>query len=146
MLYTPLYYNSRFYDRYIEIPVLAPYDLALNAINRNIDYVCTANYKTLKGDTETAVYRGYVDPNTPAQITVSTVSSNYHEYIDKVTEEQKYIIDPGLKIPVTHDTNSKYFNIELYEDDETGTIVYYPVYGEPAISAKMKPFNLEMMM
>lgn len=145
MLYTPLYYNSKFYDRYIEIPVLSPYDLALNAINRNIDYVYTENYKNLDDENETAVYRGYIDVNSPAQITISTVSTDYQEYIDKVTEEQKYTLDPGIHIPVTHDTNSKYFNVELYEDEETGTIVYYPVYGEPSVSAKMKPFNLEMM-
>lgn len=153
---TPLYYNSKFYDRYIEITFPAPYDCALHKASRGIDYLYTDLFNDNKrGTEEYLIYRGFIDENSPATITFATIDSENCKFITdddivgagSVNEyAAKFLTDPATRFPVTHQTNSKYFNVELFEDDETGTIVYQPVYGDPGSIEKMEPIDVKRML
>lgn len=145
-LQSPLYFNSRFYDRYIEITLPSGYDLAVNAGLRNIDYVKQIEWTNPYTKEERILtYRGFIDKNSPGLITFSTVSDDFVTYYNERQNEVSYLCDSPTKIPITYESNAKYFNVELYEDEETGTVVYQPVYGEPALGQKMQPFDLQMM-
>jgi hypothetical protein len=76
-LSNPLYMNSCFYDRYIEIKFPAPLDCALN--NRNIDYV----YEYHDENGETIFMRGNIDKNADILIEFATVQPDYVTLVDK---------------------------------------------------------------
>lgn len=155
-LTTPLYYNSKFYDRYIEIKFPAPYDLALHKAARAVDYLYTDVFTDVKTNKEEyLIYRGFIDEYSPATIEFSTITDESCTFITNddvvgtgtVNEcAATYLADSPTKFPITHHTNSNYFNVELYEDDETGTIVYQPVYGDPNVTEKMGPIDIQRML
>lgn len=141
-----LYFNSKFYDRYIELTFPAPYDLGNHGGDKNIDYIHNVIYNNpITNENIELTYRGYVNINAPSIISFATIQNDFVTYINESNIELLYSPDAATKVPITYDSNSKYFNVELYEDSESGTIVYQPVYGEPSWNSKMQPFDLTLM-
>ena len=125
-LSNPLYMNSCFYDRYIEIKFPAPLDCALN--NRNIDYV----YEYHDENDEITFMRGNIDKNADILIEFATVQPDYVTLVDKDSNfyEQEFTLDVPKVLSIKHNSNSNNFNVRVFEDPETHCILYYPVYGD----------------
>ena len=139
-LATPIYMNSKFYDRYITIEFPSLYAIGLRDENEDNDAV----FVTLEDGAET-VYR--VNPNTTTLIDFSTIQEGNtttktyapnHSGVDSgltntsgksitVTEMTLDAIEQASVIP---NSNTDYFNVMIYEDASTGSIVYYPTYGD----------------
>ena len=136
----PLYLNSCFYDRYIEVSFPSPLDIALN--NRNIDYVY--NYTNEEGN---LVYlRGTIDRSADTIIEFATVQPEFATLLPNDTSiinyESKIILDAPKVFSVKAESNSNNFNVKLFEDLEKRTINYYPVYGD---INNCTSFNLDIM-
>lgn len=123
---SPIYFTNAYYDRYIEIPFISPYDLSIkDGRNRKVDYV----YE----DDEYGVMRGTVNEYANFIIEFATVSP---ESVTPITsnppiESESYAtLDAIRSIPVKGESNSKFFNVRIEEDENTHSILYYPVYGE----------------
>ena len=139
-LATPIYMNSKFYDRYITIEFPSLYAIGLRDENEDNDAV----FVTLEDGAET-VYR--VNPNTTTLIDFSTIQEGNtttktyapnHSGVESgltntsgksitVTEMTLDAIEQASVIP---NSNTDYFNVMIYEDASTGSIVYYPTYGD----------------
>ena len=139
-LATPIYMNSKFYDRYITIEFPSLYAIGLRDENEDNDAV----FVTLEDGVET-VYR--VNPNTTTLIDFSTIQEGNtttktyapnHSGVESgltntsgqsitVTEMTLDAIEQASVIP---NSNTDYFNVMIYEDASTGSIVYYPTYGD----------------
>jgi hypothetical protein len=68
----PLYLNSKFYDRYIDVSFPSPIDAGYNA--RTIDYVYV-DEKTSE------VYRGSVDPSATVYVEFSSISPDFMDLV-----------------------------------------------------------------
>ena len=122
----PLYLNSKFYDRYIEISFPSPIDAGYNT--RNIDYVYIKEDK----DGSQQIFRGNIDRSSTVYVEFSTISPDFMDLtaVDSTTYESNFALDAPKVIGITADSNANYFNVRLYEDPNTNAILYYPVYGE----------------
>lgn len=125
-LSNPLYLNSCFYDRYIDLKVISPLDIALN--NRNVDYV----YEYTNPDGGSVYMRGTVDQYADVFVEFQTSQSEHTTaFIDTVSlYESNIIFDAPRTFSIKSHSNSNYFNVRILEDPTTKTIVYYPVYGD----------------
>lgn len=125
-LKNPLYLNSKFYDRYIEIKFPSPLDAALN--NRGIDYV----YEYINEEGKSIFMRGNVDKNTTYIIDFSTVQPQSIDYVNESNNlyECRFVVDPAKQIGISQSSNANNFNVRLEEDEEAKSILYYPVYGD----------------
>ena len=158
---TPLYMNSRFYDRYIDIKVISPRsiycilnennelhqkDLMVNYIDKfGVDYVYSAERRSGKID----YYHGAPDINTLINVEVSTVNSDYLEFLDNESTnyyESTFNLDTPLDIVLTGNIASKLLNAQIYEDQKNGCIVYQPVWGDPSETNNLEPLNIPKML
>lgn len=131
----PLYLNSKFYDRYIEVSFPSPIDAGYNA--RTIDYVYV-DEKTSE------VYRGSVDPSATVYVEFSSISPDFMDLvqIDSMTYESTFTLDTPKVVGINAVSNSNFFNVRLLEDPNTNAILYYPVYGD---EPEAQDLNLDLM-
>lgn len=140
-LTNPLYLNSKFYDRYIEIPLIAPLDAALhnpfandntdeaNKDNiRDIDYVYEY---TDEESGETYYFRGYPSQYEATYVEFATIQpDNMTLEKDAINCESTFTLDAPRIFTLMQDSNASMVNVRLYEDTDTHSIKYYPIYGD----------------
>lgn len=131
---SPLYLNSKFYDRYIEIKLPSAQDIAIN--NRNIDYVYI--------DEENRILRGTVDQYSNLIIEFATVQQDNIKLADETNSSgaSSFILDTIKQMSIYPQSNANNFGVSLYEDVDTHSIIYYPTYGD---GSKVEPLNLDVM-
>lgn len=159
---SPLYMNSRFYDRYIEIKVPAGRSLCLKDTlypdaatelekykehikQLGVDYV----YSTEVSGGEILYYHGFPENNSLINIEVSTVSNDYIEFIDNDSTnyyESTFNVDAPREIVLSSISTSNFFNAQIYEDIKAGYIVYQPVWGDPRETNNLQSFNIDLML
>ena len=137
-LESPLYLNSKFYDRYIEIKLPSAQDIAIN--NRNIDYI----YKYINDNNETYYLRGKVDRFSNIIIEFATAQFNNiileNQYDTR--GPQDIILDAKKEMSIFPESNANNIGVNLYEDDTTHSIIYYPTFGD---GNQIEPINLDIM-
>lgn len=122
-LNSPLYMNSKYYDRYVTVDFPSPYSISLfnhiyePGIHNNDSYVIF-----LKDDDMIRPY--IINKDSDFIIEFSTVSTN------NVQTDGSFILDKVVDSAVQLDNNSDFFNACIYEDSDTNSIVYYPIYGD----------------
>lgn len=136
-LANPMYMNSKFFDRYIEIDIPSVYALAKGYNDLKIPD------SSLSESTD-ADLRNFL---TTLNISSSTVLTL--QFSNVLSEEIRQIDNADiLTIPdrtlygtcqftlhsseegyLKLDSNSEYFNVRIFEDTETNAIVYYPIFG-----------------
>lgn len=124
-LKNPLYMNSCFYDRYIEIKFPSPLDCALN--NRDIYYV----YENIDDNGNTQLMYGNIEKSSNIIIEFATVQpENLNIVLDSTsTYESNFTLDVPKIFAMNYESNANNFNVRLYEDPIQHAIIYYPVYG-----------------
>lgn len=146
-LQNPLYLNSKFYDRYIEIPLIAPLDAALHnpysntdsSNNRDIDYL----YEYTDESGTTYYFRGYPSQYNSVFVEFATVQSdNVTLETDTINGESTFTLDVPRVFTLMQDSNASLVNVRLYEDADTHTVKYYPIYGDVY---NPKEFEYELM-
>lgn len=125
-LASPLYMNSRFFDRYIEIKVPAPRSLYINESlykdsiddlqkykdyikNIGVDYV----YSHEKPNGDILYYHGVPEKNSMINIEVATVSNDYLDFLDNETSnyyECTFNTDPTKVISLSGVSITNMFN------------------------------------
>lgn len=168
---SPLYMNSKFYDRYIEVSFPAPQQFNfsresfLNSLTdiedpeHISDTELFEEYLRLKQveytyseedpkTGEVTYYRGA--PNAASGITIefSTVSPDYLEYIEKTGKnpyEAIFNVDGYKQIYLKPESSSNFFNAYLYEDPAENTVTYMPVYGDPSSPQSMQGIDVNIM-
>lgn len=138
-LSNPLYMNSKFYDRYIEISVPDAY------------YLGTESNKT--DSTKELINALNIDSNCDLYIEFSTISDGNIENIDQTNlinttysdliHTSSILLDPIVTASLKPKSNSDLFNLRIYEDSETHNVIYYPVFGE---GNEAIDFNIDIMM
>lgn len=125
-LANPLYLNSCFYDRYIELDVLSALDAALN--EHDIDYV----YEYENPDGSIVYMRGKIDQYADVFIEFQTSQAEHTTMFKDSASlyESNVIFDAKRTFSIKSNSNSNYFNARIYEDPESKSIMYYPVYGD----------------
>ncbi|WQJ53918.1 MAG: hypothetical protein [Wendovervirus sonii] len=122
----PLYLNSKFYDRYIEIKLPSVYDAAINHKYRDIDYVYAYTE-----DTSITYMRGPLDMHAGIFIDFATVQpENASIYNDDNNGSQTFILDVPKTFTIMPTSNSNNFNVRIFENKDMHAIEYYPVYGD----------------
>ena len=134
----PLYLNSKFYDRYIEIKLPSAQDIAIN--KRNIDYIY--EYTDEYGDLY--YLRGTIDQFSNIIVEFSSVQQDNIELDDKNNSNSpsSILLDSPRQMSIYHESNSNNIGIKLYEDVTTHSIIYYPTYGD---GNQIEPINLDIM-
>ena len=137
-LENPLYLNSKFYDRYIEIKLPSSYDIANN--QRDIDYV----YEYEDEDEETYYLRGIPDKSSNVIIEFATVQQENIKLEDKTNSlgPSTFILDNVKEMSIYAESNANNFGVKLYEDVNTHSIIYYPTYGD---GINTQPVDLTIM-
>lgn len=125
-LANPLYLNSKFYDRYIEIKLPSAQDIAIN--NRDIKYL----YPYEAEDGNIYYLQGNIDQFSNIIIDFSTISFDNIKYEDSNNSNgpSEFILDSAKSIAIFPESNANNFGIKLYEDVKTHSIIYYPTYGD----------------
>lgn len=136
-LENPLYLNSKFYDRYIEITLPSAQDIAIN--HRNIDYL----YED-EEDGEKRYLRGTIDKFSNIIIEFATVSNDNITYddVNNSLGPSSFILDNIKQMSIYPDSNANNFGVKLYEDVTTHSIIYHPTYGD---GFYIEPLNIEIM-
>jgi len=78
---SPLYLNSKFYDRYIEISLPSAYDAAINGQYRKIDYI----YPYTDDNGDTIYMRGNIDQYAGIYIDFATIQPDNVDVVSDVT-------------------------------------------------------------
>lgn len=122
-LSSPLYMNSKYYDRYVSVEFPSPYAISLfNHIYEPGIHEEDSFVIFLSDDDMLRPY--IINKDSDFIIEFSTVSEN------NTQSDGSFILDKVVDTGVQLDNNSDFFNAHIYEDTETGSIVYYPVYGD----------------
>ena len=137
-LENPLYLNSKFYDRYIEIKLPSAQDIAIN--KRNIDYV----YRYVDEDDEVYYLRGTIDKYSNIIVEFATVQQDNITLEDKSNSlgPSEFILDADKEMSIYPESNSNNIGVKLYEDITTHSIIYYPTFGD---GYDIEPINLDIM-
>ena len=137
-LENPLYLNSKFYDRYIEIKFPSAQDIAIN--KRNIDYV----YKYIDDNEEIYYLRGSIDRYSNVIVEFATVQQDNIILEDKSNSlgPSEFILDADKEMSIYPESNSNNIGVKLYEDVATHSIIYYPTFGD---GNNIEPINLDIM-
>lgn len=138
-LENPLYLNSKFYDRYIEIKLPSAQDIAIN--NRNIDYV----YEYFDEEVQETYYlRGSIDQYSNVLIDFATVQQNniQLEDINNSYGPSTFILDNAREFSIYPNSNANNIGVKLYEDITTHSIIYYPTFGD---NNNIEPINIDIM-
>ncbi len=145
-LANPLYLNSKFYDRYIEIPLIAPLDAALHnpyaskTLDKDIDYLYEYTDTTTG---EVYYFRGYPNQYDSVYVEFATVlPDNVSLATDTASGESSFTLDVPRTFTLMQDSNASLVNVRLYEDVDTHSIKYYPIYGDVY---NPKEFEYELM-
>jgi len=125
----PLYLNSKFYDRYIEIKFPAPLDVALHP-QRNINYVYEQKEVNDEGEEYSIYMRGNINPNMNFIIEFATVQQDYMEMNTEIMYECTFTPDVARQVALSRSSNANNFNVRIIEDTDSHQILYYPVYGD----------------
>lgn len=120
-LNTPIYMNSKYYDKYITVEFPSPYAISrFNHIAQN----------TLEEDSfviflqDDDMLRAYeVSDNAQFIIEFSTVSEN------SIQMDGSFILDKPVEASLNLENPADYLNAKIYEDSESQSIIYYPTYG-----------------
>ena len=137
-LENPLYLNSKFYDRYIEIKLPAAQDIAIN--KRNIDYV----YRYVDENNEVYYLRGTIDRYSNIIVEFATVRQDNITLEDKSNSlgPSEFILDANKEMSIYPESNSNNIGVKLYEDVASHSIIYYPTFGD---GNNIEPINLDIM-
>ena len=137
-LENPLYLNSKFYDRYIEIKLPSAQDIAIN--KRNIDYV----YRYVDEDNEVYYLRGNIDRYSNIIVEFATVQQDNITLEDKSNSlgPSEFILDANKEMSIYPESNSNNIGVKLYEDVASHSIIYYPTFGD---GNNIEPINLDIM-
>ena len=137
-LENPLYLNSKFYDRYIEIKLPAAQDIAIN--KRNIDYV----YRYVDENNEVHYLRGTIDRYSNIIVEFATVQQDNITLEDKSNSlgPSEFILDANKEMSIYPESNSNNIGVKLYEDVASHSIIYYPTFGD---GNNIEPINLDIM-
>lgn len=137
-LENPLYLNSKFYDRYIEIKLPAAQDIAIN--KRNIDYV----YRYVDENNEVYYLRGTIDRYSNIIVEFATVQQDNITLEDKSNSlgPSEFILDANKEMSIYPESNSNNIGVKLYEDVASHSIIYYPTFGD---GNNIEPINLDIM-
>ena len=137
-LENPLYLNSKFYDRYIEIRLPSAQDIAIN--KRDVDYI----YEDEDEDGNKLYLRGTIDRYSNIIIEFATVQQDNIELEDihNSNGPSSFILDNVKQMSIYPESNSNNISVKLYEDITTHSIVYYPTYGD---GFYIEPINIEVM-
>lgn len=133
----PMYMNSRFYDRVIQIKIPSPYALSRLGknsldISRNLDIYL--EFSTISP--------GFLNAESPFMLQNSDIV---------LTGTSSFVNDATVQASIRMNTNSDYFNVSIYQDKDTGEIIYYPTYGivkansEGVIYEYPRPLNYDVM-
>lgn len=133
-LKSPLFMNSKFYDRYITIEFPSLYGIALK------DYadVMNPSYTFVLDNVE---YK--VNPNANTIIDFATVSSGKSDTTAKVRigsselSAVRFTTDSVVSASMNPEVSSDYFNVRIYEDPNDHSIIYYPTYGDSTNSYEL---------
>jgi len=137
-LENPLYLNSKFYDRYIEIKLPSAQDIAIN--KRNIDYV----YRYVDEDNEVYYLRGTIDQYSNIIVEFATVQQDNITLEDNSNSlgPSEFILDADKEMSIYPESNSNNISVKLFEDVATHSIIYYPTFGD---GYDIEPINLDIM-
>ena len=137
-LENPLYLNSKFYDRYIEIKLPSAQDIAIN--NRNIDYV----YRHADENNKVYYLRGTIDRYSNIIVEFATVQQDNITLEDNTNSlgPSEFILDADKEMSIYPESNSNNIGVKLYEDVTTHSIIYYPTFGD---GYDIEPINLDIM-
>lgn len=137
-LTSPLYMNSKFYDRYMTVEFPSAYGIGVSDYSWNLTDETKNNAEDFTIVTvENGEPRFYdVNPNSEPILEFETVSDGNSSSVkvdlgNAVTMTgTSLVLDPIESCSVQTSTNTDYFNVRLYEDSDDKSIVYYPVYGD----------------
>lgn len=144
-LTNPFYMSGKFYDRYIELEVPSTYSLGV--LNHNNPNDRNSIYNLLNISTDSLIKFEFNVINDDTEIS----DLNYTAFLsNEIKEELDF--NSGLII-ANHDesavtgsialnSNSDYFNVRIYEDEDLGAIVYYPIWGD---DVEAVDFNINIM-
>ena len=137
-LENPLYLNSKFYDRYVEIKLPSAQDIAIN--KKDIDYI----YEDYDEDNNKIYLRGTIDRYSNIIIEFATVQQSNIELEDihNSNGPSSFILDNIKQMSIYPESNSNNIGVKLYEDVTTHSIIYYPTYGD---GFYIEPINIEIM-
>lgn len=149
-LVSPLYMNSKYYDKYFEVEVPSLYGIGLRDHQViDLDGVpATQNDPTfisLEFDENGDVISSY------SEIYTVNLDSNIILEFGEVTETtaRKFKIGSekidGVQFNLTNETsgvvipnsNSDYFNARIYENSDKSAVIYCPVYGESELDREV---------
>lgn len=131
---SPLFMNSKFYDRYITIEFPSLYGIALK------DYA-TPESPASAFVLDKVEYK--VNPNTNTIIEFATVSSGQSDSSVTVRVDSKnmtavkFSTDSVVSASLNPEVSSDYFNVRIYEDPDDHSIIYYPTYGDSTNSYEL---------
>lgn len=152
-LANPIYMNSKFYDRYIEIDIPSVYALAkgyedLNNKNSTL-YTSGASIgselstflKTLAISSSSVVtlkFSNVLDEEV-TQLDNSYILGTLDKTLIGTCQFTMHSSEDGcLKL----ESNSEFFNVRIFEDSDTNAIVYYPIFGS---GNSYSDLNLDIM-
>jgi hypothetical protein len=106
----------------------------------NTDYSVLYEETTDSYNNSSSIENYYLNPNDNVSIEFATVSENSESEevnIDingrtagGVLGQTHFTLDPIDEGTVDLVSNTEFFNVRMYEDTESGAIIYYPVYGD----------------
>lgn len=144
-LVSPFYMSGKFYDRFIEIEVPSTYSLGL--LNKTNPDAQNTIYNLLNISTDSLIK---LDFNVLSD-DVNIEDLNYAEFLDDDIKKDLGF-SGGLILPnmeensisgsVALNSNADYFNVRIYEDENSGSIVYYPIWGD---NVEAVDFNINIM-
>lgn len=129
----PLYINSKFFDRYIEINVPSPYDLGKRDILGNLINDQSNIYTIFEDSESDKIYYGSPDTSANVVIRYAPVQTANISYMANETDlledyECNYTIDPITEYTFKYDSSADNFNAQIELDETNQKIYYYPTY------------------
>ena len=122
---SPLYMNSKFFDRYIDISFPSIADLS-NKVDTTDSTKEFFNILNISKNKDLMIEFSYVYSSNVTTAPESDLFNNYLGLVDTCKFYESNTVEAAIKM----DTNSDLFNIRIYEDPDTNEIVYYPIFGE----------------
>lgn len=144
-LKSPLYLNSRFYDRKITITFPSPIDAASiidnNETPEGVDDsgIKYHYYQPSEDGSRQIEYIGKINVDADILIDFSTVKPENVEYIHNAQYDyaSKFILDAPRTFSIKHESNADYLTAKIYEDPKYRQILYYPAYGDGIYSSEL---------
>ena len=146
-LASPLYMNSKFYDKYITIQFPSPYAIALRDRNLGSDVKKYPIFMQLywnedrtRDASKSTIYT--INPDSSIILEFATVLSGNasqntakinNTYVDTAILLQPEYANAGCVIP---QTNTDFFNARIYEDGH-GSVIYSPMYGDVELNTEV---------